>query len=226
MQANSNAHDFGAYTISAAETAEVLHRSKPTIYTALKTLKRAQLITQEDNTFTLQAHSATEFREAQGRINRPANAKPFTAEAQARCRQAYQKSKAVPTGITDKKSKTVSTPPLGGADMTPKKVSGGPDNPHPAVPTQTNNSNHNNNPEPLSNHTGQMQEQRKVSVENSALHADLDALCDSLDRDPTSTEYYRRIQIAQWIQAQDRHTREHTENRRRADRPRTASRTV
>ena len=188
VQANPNAHDFGAYTISVAEIEEVLHRSPATIYTALRILESAQLITREGSRCTLQAHSAAQFKEARGRIDRPTDAKPFTAEAQARCRQASQKSKAAPTHL------------LGGPDISSKKVLGGPDTTFSAVPTQTTTINHNDNLEPLFNHTGQIQEQRTASVENSGdLYAELDALCRSLDRDPTLTKYHRRTRIAQWI---------------------------
>ena len=200
VQANPNARDFGAYTIRVVEIEESLHRSIVTIYTALKTLKSAQLISQEGSTYTLQAHSAAQFKEAQGRIDRPAGAKPFTAEAQSRCRQARQQSKAVPTGIANKKPKAAPTHLSSGPDIPSQKLLSGPDTTFSAVPTQTTNRNHNIKPEPLSNHTGQTKEQRTASVEdNSGFFAELDALCRSLDRDPTMTDYLRRTKIAQWI---------------------------
>ena len=200
VQASPTAPDFGAYTIKVAAIEESLHRSAVTIYAALETLKSAQLITQKDNTYTLQAYSTAQFKEAQTRIDRPAAAKPFTAAAQARCRQARQKSKAVPTGIVNKKPEAAPTHRLSGPDTSAKKPLSGPDTTFSAVPTQTTITNHNNKPEPLLNHSGHMQEQRTESVENnSGLYAELDALCRSQDRDPTMTDHRRRTEIAQWI---------------------------
>lgn len=200
VQASPTAPDFGAYTFKVAAIEASLHRSDVTIYTALKTLKSAQLITQKDNTYTLQAYSAAQFKEAQTRIDRPAAAKPFTAAAQARCRQARQKSKAVPTGIADKKPEAAPTHQLSGPDTSAQKPLSGPDTTSSAVPTQTTIGNHNSKPEPLLNHSGHMQERRTESVENnSGLYAELDALCRSQDRDPTMTDYRRRTEIAQWI---------------------------
>lgn len=212
VQASPTAPDFGAYTIKVAAIEESLHRSDVTIYTALETLENAQLITQEGSTYTLQAYSAAQFKEAQGRIDRPAAAKPFTAEAQARCRQARQKSKAVPTGAADKKPEVAPTGivnkkpeaapthRLSGPDTSTQKRLSGPDTTFSAVPTQTTITNHNSKPEPLPNHSGHMQERRTESVENnSGLYADLDALCRSQDRDPTMTDHRRRTEIAQWI---------------------------
>ena len=200
VQASPAAPDFGAYTIKVAAIEKSLHRSDVTIYAALETLKSAQLITQEGNTYTLQAHSAAQFKEAQTRIDRPAAAKPFTAEAQARCRQARQKSKAVPTGIANKKPEAAPTHHLSGPDTSAQKRSNGPDTTFSAVPTQTTTRNHNSKPEPLPNHSGHMQKRRTESVENnSGLYAELDALCRSQDRDPTMTDHRRRTEIAQWI---------------------------
>lgn len=205
VQAGPTAPDFGAYTIKVAEIEASLHRSDVTINTALKTLESAQLITQEGNTYTLQAHSAAQFKEAQTRIDRPAAAKPFTAAAEARCQQARQKSKAVPTGIVDKKPKAVPTHRLSGPDISAQKPLSGPDTTFEAVPTRTTIGNHYSKPEPLVNHSGQMQEQRTESVENySGLYADLDALCRSQDSDPTMTEYRQRTEIAQWIKRKTR----------------------
>jgi len=200
VQASPTAPDFGAYTIKVAAIEESLHRSDVTIYTALKTLESAQLITQKDNTYTLQAYSTAQFKEAQTRIDPPAAAKPFTAAAQARCRQARQKSKAVPTGIVNKKPEAAPTHQLSGPDTSAQKRSNGPDTTFSAVPTQTTTKNHNSKPEPLLNHSGHMQERRTESVENNSdLYAELDALCRSQDRDPTMTDYRRRTEIAQWI---------------------------
>lgn len=200
VQAGPATPDFGAYTVRVAEIEESLHRSAKTVYTALETLKSAQLITHEGNTYTLQAHNAAQFKQAQTRVDTPAAARPFTAAAQARCRQARRKSKAVPTGIVDKKPEAVPTRRLSGPDTSAQKPLSGPDTTSEAVPTQTTIGNHNIRPEPLLNHSGHMQEQRTESIENnSGLYAELDALCRSQDRDPTMTDYRRRTEIAQWI---------------------------
>ena len=200
VQASPTARDFGAYTISVAEIEASLHRSAVTIYTALETLESAQLITQEDNTYTLQAHSAAQFKEAQTRLDPPAAARPFTAEAQARCRQARQKSKAVPTGSVDKKPEAAPTHGLSGPDISAPKPLSGPDTTFSAVPTQTTTKNQNSKPEPLLNLSRYMQERRTESVENNNdLYAELDALCRRQDRDPTMTDHRRRTEIAQWI---------------------------
>ncbi|MCY4083096.1 MAG: hypothetical protein OXF54_22840 [Caldilineaceae bacterium] len=200
VQASPTAPGFCAYTIKVAAIEESLHRSDVTIYTALETLKSAQLITQEGSTYTLQAHSAAQFKQAQIRIDRPAGAKPFTAAAQARCRQARQKSKAVPTGSVNKKPEAVPTHRLSGPDIPAQKPLSGPDTTFEAAPTQTTIGNHNSKPEPLLNHSRHMQERRTESVENnSGLYAELDALCRSQERDPTMTDYRRRTEIAQWI---------------------------
>ena len=200
VQAGPTAPGFGAYTIKVAAIEESLHRSNVTIHTALETLKNAQLITREGNTYTLQAYSAAQFKQAQIRIDRPAGAKPFTAAAQARCRQARQNSKAVPTGSVNKKPEAVPTHRLSGPDISTQKPLSGPDTTFEAVPTQTTTKNHNSKPEPLLNHAGHIQERRTESVENnSGLYAELDALCRSQERDPTMTDYRRRTEIAQWI---------------------------
>ncbi|MDE0556072.1 MAG: hypothetical protein OXI24_17785 [Candidatus Poribacteria bacterium] len=205
VQAGPAAPDFGAYTIKVVEFEKSLHRSIVTIYTALKTLESAQLITWEGSTYTLQAHSAAQFKQAQTRIDTPAAARPFTAAAQARCRQARQKRKAVPTGIVDKKPEAVLTRRQSGPDISTQKPLSGPDTTFEAVPTRTTIGNHNSKPEPLVNHSGQMQEQRTESIENnSGLYAELDALCRIQDRDPTMTDYRRRTEIAQWIKRKTR----------------------
>ena len=130
VQASPAAPDFGTYTIKIAAIEKSLHRSAVTIYSALKTLESAQMITWEGSTYTLQAYSAAQFKEAQGRIDTPAAAKPFTAEAQARCRQARQKSKAVPTGIVNKKPEAAPTHRLSGPDTSAQKPLSGPDTNH------------------------------------------------------------------------------------------------
>ncbi len=200
VQASPAAPDFGAYTIKVAAIEKSLHRSNVTIYTALETLKNAQLITQEGNTYTLLAHTADQFKQAQTRIDTPAAVKPFTAAAQARCRQARQNNKAVPTGNVTKTPEAVPTHRLSGPDISTQKPLSGPDTTFEAAPTQTTIGNHNSKPEPLLNHSGHMQERRTAPIENnSGLYAELDDLCRSQDRDLTMTDYRRRTEIAQWI---------------------------
>ena len=107
VQPDPQAHDFGQYTISDAEIAAILYREAVykdkkgrekkdhrTIRRALAVLTDANLIAREGNTITLQAHSVEQFKY---RPVTSAKARPFDAEAQARCQHARQKADTVIT---------------------------------------------------------------------------------------------------------------------------------
>ena len=132
VQPDPQAHDFGQYSISAAEMGAVLHRDRRTIHRALADLTSAGLITREDNTITLQAHSADQLKKYQPA--KSASARPFNAEAQARCQHAHQERGAVTTGNAEKERGAVTTPP-GARSRHPQGR--GHDTPRGAVTTQT-----------------------------------------------------------------------------------------
>ena len=106
VQPDPQAHDFGQYTISAAEIAATLYRARSKTYEALEFLTRAHLIARKGNTITLQAHSADQLQKC--RPDESASARPFNAEAQARCQSARQDCPPVITSPVPRSSHPLS----------------------------------------------------------------------------------------------------------------------
>ena len=121
VQPDPQAHDFCQYNISITRIAAILYREAVykdkkgrekkdhrTIRRAIAVLTDANLIAREGNTITLQAHSAEQLKY---QPVTSAKARPFDAEAQARCQHARQKADTDITGKTEEKADTDITPP-------------------------------------------------------------------------------------------------------------------
>ena len=183
VQPNPQAHDFCQYNISITRIAEILHRHRGTIEKALAALTDAKLIARDGRTITLQAHSADQFKRLS--VTR-ARARPFDAEAQARCQHARQKCGAV---VTPPECGAVVTPP---AARSSHPLRRGHHTPCGAVVTRTTK-------EPLKktiieNHRGHHPLQNLVDSEKVDTHRNGNSADPEITPDPPAPQTDKAIQ--------------------------------